>query len=146
VDAPGRVSAEEVRKVRCDGITRPPTTPVERDTLKLIIFNIHGTLLGCSLLKEKNLSPIVRTTLNTTTLRRVVLRPWLLEFLTRYFKNFVVGFWGSKSKSYMQEIAPTILGRLKAGTGSSLSFVWSGQQSEAIEFDDGVPIAWGKPL
>jgi hypothetical protein len=25
-------------------------------------------------------------------------------------------------------------------------FVWSGQESEAVEFDDGTSIAWGKPL
>jgi hypothetical protein len=46
----------------------------------------------------------------------------------------------------MQEEAPAILGRLKVGPALAPSFVWSGQQSKAIDFDDGAPIAWGKPL
>ena len=64
VDALGGISAEEVGNIRREGIIRPSTTPVEQDTLKFIIFNIHGTLLNCSLLREKNPNPTMRTTLS----------------------------------------------------------------------------------
>jgi hypothetical protein len=78
--------------------------------------------------------------------RRVVFRPWLMEFLSRCFKNFKVAFWGNKSEAYMQEIVSEMLGKLKAGMNCTPCFVWSGQNCEPIEFEDGSPIAWGKPL
>jgi hypothetical protein len=145
VDTMGGSGEEETMKVRRKACRGSPGTCVAGESLKLLIFNIHGTLLDCSLFRERNPNSAVRSTLNTGS-RRVVFRPWLVEFLFRCFKNFKVAFLGSKSEGYMQEIAPAMLGRLKGGTGCSPCFVWSEQDYEVIEFEDGSPIAWGKPL
>lgn len=77
-----------------------------------------------------------------TQIRRLVFRPWLMEFLSRCFKNFVVAFWDSKGETYIDEIAPAILARPKSDISATPCFVWSGQESEAVEFDDGASIAW----
>jgi hypothetical protein len=70
----------------------------------------------------------------------------LIEFLTKCFLKFHIAFWGTKSEVYMQEIVPTMLARMKDGGKFSLAFVWSGKESEVTKFEDGIPIAWGKPL
>jgi hypothetical protein len=145
VDTIGGSGEEETVKVRREACKESPSASVAGESLKLLIFNIHGMPLDCSLLREWNPNSTVRSTLNTGS-RRVVFRPWLVEFLSMCFKNFKVDFWDSKSKGYMQEIAPPMLGRLKGGTGCSPCFVWSGQDCEAIEFEDGSPVAWGKTL
>jgi hypothetical protein len=67
---------------------------------KLLVFNVYGTLLDSSLVADKNLNTAIRATL-TTHNRRGIFRPWLVEFLSRCFRNFEVAFWGSKSKLYM---------------------------------------------
>jgi hypothetical protein len=97
---------------------------------KLLVLNIHGTLLDCSLIAKRNPNVDIRSSMKTGD-RRVVFRPWLLEFLRRCFINFTVAFWGSKSECYMDEVATTVLICLKDGQS---------------DFDDGAPIYWGKPL
>jgi hypothetical protein len=93
VDAITGVSVEETGKIRCEDITGPRIAPLAGDTLKLIIFNIPGTLMDCSLLREKNPNPSVRTTLNMAT-RRVVFRPWLQEFFVQVLQELCCGILG----------------------------------------------------
>jgi hypothetical protein len=112
---------------------------------KLLVLNIHGTLLDCSLIAERNPNAAIRSSM-TTCNRWVVFRPWLLEFLRRCFINFTVAFWGSKSECYMDEVAAAVLTRLKDGQSFKPLFVWSGKECDATDFDDGAPISWGKPL
>jgi hypothetical protein len=107
---------------------------------KLLVFNIHGTLLDCSLLIDKNPNTAIRPTL-TTDKHRVIFRPGLIDFLTRCFMRFDVAFWGTKSEMYMREIVPAILGRMKDGSKSTLVFVWSTKECEVTKFEDGIPIA-----
>jgi hypothetical protein len=112
---------------------------------KLVIFNIHGSLLDCSLLAERNPNATIRSSMETRS-KRVIFRPWLIEFLRRCFINFNVAFWGSKSEGYMDEIAAVVLSWLKDGQMFEPLFVWSGKQCEPTDFEDGEPICWGKPL
>jgi hypothetical protein len=70
---------------------------------KLLVFNVHGTLLDSSLLSQPNPNPTIRVTKKTGT-RRFVFRPWMIEFLGRCLKNFKVAFWGIKSGAYMEEV------------------------------------------
>jgi hypothetical protein len=79
---------------------------------KLVIFNIHETLLDSSLKVEKNSNAAIRASVQTE-IRRVVFRPGLIQFLSQCFMNFSVAFWGSKSKSYMDEVLLAVLKRLK---------------------------------
>jgi hypothetical protein len=78
--------------------------------------------------------------------RRVVFRPWLLQFLSRCFINFTVAFWGNKSECYMDELAVAVLARLKDAHSCKPLFVWSGKHCVATDFEDGEPLCWGKPL
>jgi hypothetical protein len=102
-DAPPKVRSKAGRGIR--------GTPSAQDR-KLLVFNVHGTLLDSSLVADKNPDTVIWATL-TTHNRRVIFWPWLVEFLSRCFKNFEVAFWLSKSKLYMAEIVPTLLGRMK---------------------------------
>jgi hypothetical protein len=117
----------------------------KRGGTKLLILNIHGTLLDCSLKADGPLTTPIRSSLVTDS-RRVVFRPWLMPFLTKCFINFTVAFWGSKSECYMDEMAAAILARLKGGQFEKPLFVWSGKHCESIDFEDGEPIYWDKPL
>ena len=72
-------------------------------TTKLLIFNIHGTLVDCSLLSKPNPNPTIRITRKSLK-QRIVFRPWLTEFLDRCFKKFRIGFWGMKSMSNMEDV------------------------------------------
>ena len=115
---------------------------------KLLVFNVHGTLLDSSLAAEKNPNSAIRATLTTDT-RRVVLRPWLIEFLSRCFRNFEVAFWGSKSKQYMDEIVQALLAlldKIQDSRSHQPLFTWSAKECEATDFEDGLPVTWGKPL
>jgi hypothetical protein len=76
----------------------------------------------------------------------VIFQPGLIDFLTRCFVHFEVAFRGSKSKVYMDDIVPVMLGRLKEGSTFKLLFVWSGKECEVTKFEDGIPLEWGKPL
>ena len=119
--------------------------PHENVQKKLLIFNIHGTLLDCSLVADKHPNSRVRPTFRTTS-RRVFFTPWLQPFLTRCFSNFTVAFWGTKSTAYMDDIVPTILGMQQGGLQLKPLFVWSGKHCEAVKFEGGKPSLWGKPL
>ena len=112
---------------------------------KLVIFNVHGTLLDSSLLVEKYPNSKIRPTVKTKS-RTVLFRPWLHAFLSRCFIHFVVAFWGSKSAAYMDEVVPTMMGWNAGGPQFFPLFMWSGKQCEAVEFQEGTPIAWGKSL
>jgi hypothetical protein len=58
---------------------------------KLLIFNVHGTLLDCGLLIDKNPNTAIRPTIRTEK-RRVIFRPCLIEFITKCFLRFHVAF------------------------------------------------------
>jgi hypothetical protein len=118
----GGSGKEETVKVRREACRGSPGACIAGESLKLLIFNVHGTLLDRNLLRERNPNSAIRSILNTKS-HRVVFRPWLVEFLSRCFKNFKVVFLGSKNEGYMQEIAPAMLGRLKGDTGCSPCFV-----------------------
>jgi hypothetical protein len=45
----------------------------------------------------------------------------------------------------MDDIVPTMLGRMKEGTTFKPLFVWSGKECEVTKFEDGI-LEWGKPL
>jgi hypothetical protein len=117
----------------------------KRGGAKLLVLNIHGMLIECSLIAERNPNADIRSSMKTGN-RRVIFRPWLLEFLRRCFINFTVAFWGSKSECYMDEVTAAVLTCLKDGQSFKPLFVWSGKDCEATDFDDGAPICWGKPL
>ena len=117
----------------------------ERERDKLIILNVHGILVDCSLDQEKNPNSKVRPTVRTRT-RRIFFRPWLVPFLSRCFLHFSVAFWGSKSKSYMDDIIPAMMERQKTGPHFCPLFVWAGKDCEATDYEGTTPIAWGKPL
>jgi hypothetical protein len=70
---------------------------------KLLILNVHGTLLDTSLLAEPNPNPNIRVSKKIMT-RRLVYRPWMMEVLGMCFKFFKVAFWGRKSIQYMEEV------------------------------------------
>jgi hypothetical protein len=46
----------------------------------------------------------------------------------------------------MREIVPAMLARMKDGGKFSPVFMWFRQECEVTKFEDGIPIAWGKPL
>jgi hypothetical protein len=62
------------------------------------------------------------------------------------FMKFTVAFWGSKNKSYMEEIVHALLSYLKGREKFDPLFVWSGKSCEATGFEDGAYVSWGKPL
>ena len=80
-----------------------------RGRQKLVIFNVHGTMLNNSLLVENNPNSKIRPIVKTKS-RRVVFRPWLHAFLSCCFIHFVVAFWGSKSAAYMDKVVPIMTG------------------------------------
>jgi hypothetical protein len=133
---------EPPSKVRSEGrrvIDRPP------NARKLVVFNVHGTLLDSNLIAERNPNSDIQATLTTDT-RKLIFRPWLIEFLSRCFKNFEVGFWGSKMELYMKAVVDAMLGRMKDTKACTPLFVWSAKECEVTSFEDGIPLTWGKPL
>jgi hypothetical protein len=112
---------------------------------KLVIFNIHGSLLNCSMRKEKNPNPNIRYIVLTES-RRVVFRPGLREFLSKCFINFTVAFWDSKSESYTNDVMLALLGRVERPVKYCPLFVWSGKNCEATGIDDGAFVIWGKSV
>ena len=112
--------------------------------VKLLIFNVHGTLLDCSLLTEPNPNTSIRVTTRSPT-RRMVFRPWLVEFLDKCFRNFRVAFWGIKSTSNMEDVVASML-RKFGGMGSHKPvFIWSAKECEEASGNIGVS-KWRKPL
>ena len=98
---------------------------------KLLIFNVHGTLIDTSLLIQPNPNPHIRVTKKIMT-HRFVFRPWLMEFLVRCFKLFKVAFWGIKSSEYMQEVLHEILPVFAHLEGHKPIFLWSPKDCEII--------------
>lgn len=113
--------------------------------MKLSVFNVHGTLLYCSLLSDPNPNFKIKPTLKTRT-RRVTIRPWLLQFLAKCFVNFKVAFWGSKSKGYIDKVIPAMLGRVKCKELVVPAFVWSMAECDEIQWWNNDLIAWRCPL
>ena len=111
---------------------------------KLLIFNIHGTLLDCSLLSKPNPNPTIRITRKSLT-RRIVFRPWLTEFLDRCFKNFRVGFWGMKSLSNMEDVVTEMMRKVEGLESHQPLFCWSARDCEEHSENSGVG-RWKKPL
>jgi hypothetical protein len=58
---------------------------------KLLVLNVHGTLLDCSLLLDKNPNPGICPILRTAK-RQVIFRPGLTDFLNKCFLHFEVAF------------------------------------------------------
>ena len=121
-----------------------PSTPKPRNPTKLLIFNVHGTLLDTSLLTQPNPNPNIRVTKKTKT-RRFVFRPWMMEFLGRCFRTFRVAFWGIKSSSYMEDVLHEILPVFEHMEGHTPIFSWSAKDCELTQESEDVTV-WGKPL
>jgi hypothetical protein len=149
-----KLAAEVMLAVKANAVS--PSVNVEGDLIlpvsmngrgrnKLLIFNVHGTLLDSSLIAEKNPNSRIRATIKTKT-RRVVFRPWLRAFLSRCCVNFAVAFWGSKSAAYMDEVVPAMIGGISAGSECFPLFVWSGKDCEPVDFEGDTAVAWGKSL
>jgi hypothetical protein len=145
IDARGTDVKEASTKVKSDDILESPKFPFRQDKSKLLVFNVHGTLLDCSSVEDPNPNPSIRYTLKTLT-RRVVCRPWMVDFLSNCFQKFEVAFWRSKSSLYMEEVVPAMLGRLRGDMQFVPLFVWSQKEYQPVEFEGGAPILWGKPL
>ena len=71
--------------------------------------------------------------------------PLVDRFFIRCLTIFEVAFWNSKSKVYMGEIILAMLERMKDGSKFCHVFVWW-KECEVTKFEDGDPIAWGKPI
>jgi hypothetical protein len=130
---------------KVEGALNFPMSMNGRGKDKLVIFNVHGTLVDSSLIAEKNPNSKIRPTIRTTT-RRVVFRPRLRAFLSRCSLHFSVAFWGSKSAAYMDEVVPAMIGGMSAGSECLPLFVWSAKDCEPVEFEGDTPTAWGKRL
>ena len=118
--------------------------PADHNPPKLLIFNVHGTLLDTSILTQPNPNPHIRVTKKTKT-RRFVYRPWMMEFLGRCFKNFTVAFWGIKSCHYMEEVLHEISPVFEHMEGQKPLFCWSSKDCEPIQISEDIT-TWGKPL
>ena len=125
-------------RLNMSSIADPP------NVTKLLIFNIHGTLLDTSLLTDPNPNPNIRVSKKTTT-RRLVYRPWMVEFLGMCFKFFKVAFWGRKSLKYMEEVLQEILPVFSHLEGHKPIFVWAAKDCEVIQESEEGSL-WGKPL
>ena len=111
---------------------------------KLLVFNVHGTLLDTSLLTSPNPNVKIRVSKKTST-RRFVFRPWMMEFLGRCFKMFKVAFWGIKSREYMEDVLREILPVFSHLEGHKPLFTWTAKDCELIDKDEDNQM-WGKPL
>jgi hypothetical protein len=144
-DEAAAIPADEApNKVRTKNEKVSNTVP-SPEGKKLVVLNVHGTLLDCSLLLDKNPNPGIRPTLRTAK-RRVIFRPGLIDFLNKCFLHFEVALWGSKSEVYMADVVPAMLGRMKDGSTVKPLFMWSTKECEVTKFEDGIPLQWGKPL
>ena len=115
-----------------------------QNPVKLLIFNVHGTLLDCSLLSEPNPNTSIRVTTRSST-RRIVFRPWLSEFIDKCFKNFRVAFWGIKSTSNMEDVVASMMRRFNGLGSHKPVFIWSAKECEEASENIGVS-KWKKPL
>ena len=121
-------------------IERFGTTP----PVKLLIFNVHGTLLDCSLLSDPNPNISIRVTTRSST-RRMVFRPWLTEFIDKCFRHFRVAFWGIKSSTNMEEVVASMMRKFNGLGSHKPLFCWSAKDCEEESGHFGVS-KWKKPL
>ena len=112
--------------------------------VKLLIFNVHGTLLDCNLLSDPNPNTSIRTTTRSLT-RRIVFRPWLTEFIDKCFKHFRVGFWGIKSTANMEDVVAEMMRKFNGQDSHKPVFCWSAKECEEDRDNIGVS-KWKKPL
>ena len=112
--------------------------------VKLLIFNVHGTLLDCSLLFDPNPNISIRVTTQSST-RRMVFRPWLTEFIDKCFRHFRVAFWGIKSTSNMEEVVASMMRKFNGLGSHKPLFCWSAKECEEESGHIGVS-KWKKPL
>jgi hypothetical protein len=89
---------EASTQVRSTQLCSVPGSPVIQGTSKLLVFNVHGILLDCSLLDKKNPNTKIRASVYRAS-RKIVCQPWMAEFLNQCFLSFEVVFWDSKSAS-----------------------------------------------
>jgi hypothetical protein len=115
-----------------------------QNPVKLLIFNVHGTLLDCSLLSEPNPNTSIRVTTRSST-RWMVFRPWLSEFMDKCFRNFRVAFWGIKSTSNMEDVVASMMRRFNGLGSHKPVFLWSAKECEEASENIGVS-KWKKPL
>jgi hypothetical protein len=81
--------------VRFDDILESPKSPFRQDKSKLLVFNVHGTLLDCSSVEDPNPNPSIRYTLKTMTRRVVCRHGWWTSFLT-ISRNLRLRFGGAR--------------------------------------------------
>ena len=91
VDAPAADIEEASTQVSNDALSGPRKSLLEVQKSKLLVINVHGTLLDCSLIDEPNPNAGIRYSMKTAS-RRVVCRPWLAKFLSNCFLHFEVAF------------------------------------------------------
>jgi hypothetical protein len=147
---PGKVDAvptEECASIQVRNIESYaiPGSLVIAGSSKLLVFNVHGTLMDCSLVDEKNPNTKIKPSAYATG-RRIIWRPWMAEFLNQCILSFKVAFWSSKSARYMQDVVPVVLGRLKGKDDCIPCFVWSAQECKPVQLGDGATMEGGKPL
>jgi hypothetical protein len=65
-----------------------------------------------SLLSDTNSTSKIKITFKTKN-RKLTIRLGLPDIPQKCFKTYAVAFWGSKSRSYMDEIVPAMLQRMK---------------------------------
>jgi hypothetical protein len=90
-------ASTQVRNIESYAI---PGSPVIAGSSKLLVFNVHGTLLDCNLVDEKNPNTKIKPSAYAAG-RIIIWRPWMAEFLNQCLLSFKVAFWGSKSARYM---------------------------------------------
>jgi hypothetical protein len=112
---------------------------------KLLILNVHGTLVACSLLEDRNPNPRIRCSAKTN-MRRVIFRPWLKTFLARCFGHFTVAFWGGNSDSYLLDVLPTMLAGLKGVADPTPLFAWCDKSRSVEQVSDTENSMSGKNL
>jgi hypothetical protein len=111
---------------------------------KLLIFNVHGTLVDCSLLSERNPNTFISLTTRSLT-RRILFRPCLTVFIDKCFKNFRVTFWGIKSSAYMEDVLLEIMRKFKSLDSHKPLFIWSTKECEEVIENSGVS-RWKKTI
>jgi hypothetical protein len=144
VDAVG-VEEDASNHVRCEETLVIPGSPIIAGSSKLLIFNVHGTLLDCTLLEESNPNTKIKATMNAAS-RRIICRPWMADFRKQCFLTFKVAFWGSKNAQYMVDVVSIMLGRVKGKHSCVPCFIWSAQDYEPVDSGEGGQIDGGKPL
>ena len=77
--------------------------------------------------------------------RRIVFRPWLIEFIDKCFKNFRVAFWGIKGNANMEDVVAEMMRKFGGLDSHKPMFCWSTKECEEVIENIGVS-KWKKPL